>query len=397
MKLLVVAHACLRAVNRTVYRHLAQRGYELRIVVPSRFGGETCDAERPGDPPLIPLRRAGASTRFHGYRGLEQELRKFDPDIVLLDLEPDSVLAFQAGLWTRRHRRTLVIQSCENLPQNIMAWWCSGLRKQALKNIFTGVIGKMTRPLVDHVFSISSAGVEVMRRAGYEGRVTRIPLGVDTELFRPDARVREDVRTQIGAGVDPVIAYFGRQIPQKGIHILFEALGGLMHRPWTLLLDAFQANNAYAVRLQDIATRGKFTGRIREMHARHDEVPRFMNAADIVVAPSLTTPDFVEQYGRVVPEAMACGRTVIVSDSGALPEVLGCCGLVVPEGDPATLRTSLEGVMSELSLREELGRRALARVEEHLSISRQVTIMDSVFHRLVTKPAMLTVGGTVTT
>ena len=49
--------------------------------------------------------------------------------------------------------------------------------------------------------------------------------------------------------------------------------------------------------------------------------------------PSLTRPNWKEQFGRVLIEAMASGVPVIGSDSGAIPDVIGQAGLIFPEGD----------------------------------------------------------------
>ena len=55
--------------------------------------------------------------------------------------------------------------------------------------------------------------------------------------------------------------------------------------------------------------------------------------------PSLPTPGWLEQFGRVAVEAMACGVPVVASDTGALPDVVGDAGLLVPPGDPEALAT----------------------------------------------------------
>jgi glycosyltransferase involved in cell wall biosynthesis len=65
---------------------------------------------------------------------------------------------------------------------------------------------------------------------------------------------------------------------------------------------------------------------VRIVKVAHDEVPAYLNAMDLLCAPSLTTPSWREQLGRMVVEALACGVPVISSDSGELPFVVADAG-----------------------------------------------------------------------
>ena len=82
----------------------------------------------------------------------------------------------------------------------------------------------------------------------------------------------------------------------------------------------------------------------------------------MLAAPSLTTPAWKEQFGRVLTDAMACGVPVVGSDSGEIPTVIGDGGLVTPEGDPAALSAALNRLQANRDMRQELGRRGRARV-----------------------------------
>jgi glycosyltransferase involved in cell wall biosynthesis len=54
----------------------------------------------------------------------------------------------------------------------------------------------------------------------------------------------------------------------------------------------------------------------------HDETPRWLASMDMLVLPSETQPNWEEQFGRVIPEAMACGAAVVGSDSGEIPHLI---------------------------------------------------------------------------
>ncbi len=68
-----------------------------------------------------------------------------------------------------------------------------------------------------------------------------------------------------------------------------------------------------------------------------------------------------EQFGRVLIEAMACGKPVIGSSCGEIPHVIGDAGRVYPEGDRRALAGVLEELCADEELRQRLGQAALAR------------------------------------
>src|SRR5207245_3085384 len=89
----------------------------------------------------------------------------------------------------------------------------------------------------------------------------------------------------------------------------------------------------------------------------HDEVPAWLNAMDVLCAPSLTTPRWREQFGRMLIEAFACGVPVIASDSGEIPYVVGDAGLIVAERDAAAWTRAIQRLFADSSLRDGLSAR----------------------------------------
>jgi len=230
----------------------------------------------------------------------------------------------------------------------------------------------VTRRGIDHVFAICDDGVAAMEALGFEGRVSRIPLGFDPALFYPfDAETRRAVRQKLNL-TGTTVAYFGRLVEYKGVHLLIRALANLQDLEWQFLLDDVNEDDAYAARLARMLKELGLEHRTVQFHADHSGMPAVMNAADIVVVPST----WKEQYGRVVPEAMACGRAVVVSDIGAMPELLDDCGVKIPCGNVEALTDALRRLLEDESERARIGRRAALRTRDELSIGTQADIVE---------------------
>jgi glycosyltransferase involved in cell wall biosynthesis len=97
---------------------------------------------------------------------------------------------------------------------------------------------------------------------------------------------------------------------------------------------------------------------------KHDEVPPHLNAMDLLAAPSQTRPNWREQLGRMLLEAMASGVAVVASDSGEIPHVVGDAGRIVPEADEPAWVAALMELTTDDALRRSLADRGLARARE---------------------------------
>jgi glycosyltransferase involved in cell wall biosynthesis len=103
----------------------------------------------------------------------------------------------------------------------------------------------------------------------------------------------------------------------------------------------------------------------------------------VLTLPSLTTRHWKEQYGRVIPEAMACGVPVIGSDSGAIPEVIGAAGMVAPEGDPITLAAAIGDVLTDGTMTKRLVEEGWRRVQEEFSADAMARRLVDFYQRIV--------------
>jgi len=202
----------------------------------------------------------------------------------------------------------------------------------------------------DAAIAGNSAAGEVLRRKGYRGPLEVVPqVGFDPAVFAP-APARPERPFTVG--------YLGRLEAQKGLLDLLEACAGL-RGDWRLRLVGF------GPLADDLPARAAALG----VGARLEVCPPVPSTGvvpayhrlDAVVLASRSTASWIEQFGRILVEGMACGVPAVGSDSGEIPHVIGSAGLVFPEGDVGALRGCLQRLIDEPGLRAKLVRRGRER------------------------------------
>jgi glycosyltransferase involved in cell wall biosynthesis len=352
-RLISVAHSYAVAPNRRLVHEMARIGageWEVTAVAPSFFHGDLRPIPlevQPGESCRLEPMPAYFTSRIHWMlygRRLRTVLR--EPwDVVHCWEEPYVLSGGQVAWWTPR-RAALVYATFQNIPKEYpppFQW----IERYALARA-TGWIA--FGETIDQALT---------QKPCYQKRARRIiPLGVDLARFHPDPAAKRAIRDALDwtASDPPVVGYLGRFVPQKGLEVLTKALdhvrapwrallvgGGPMERP----LREWAQNHGNRVR---IATKVK-----------HDQVPAYLNAMDVLCAPSRTTPTWREQLGRMLIEAFACGIPVIASDSGEIPHVVKDAGIIVPENDVEKWTKTLMDLLDNASRRLDLSARGLER------------------------------------
>ncbi|WP_416233468.1 glycosyltransferase family 4 protein [Anabaena sp. UHCC 0451] len=155
------------------------------------------------------------------------------------------------------------------------------------------------------------------------------------------------------------MGYLGRFVPEKGLDLLMGVLDSLA-TPWRAL---FVGSGVMESSLRNWAKRYPEQVRICT-DVKHNQVPQYLNAMDILVAPSQTVSNWQEQFGRMLIEAFACGIPVIGSDSGEIPYVIKDAGLVVGEKDQMGWIQAISDLLNSPSQRQELGQKGLERAHK---------------------------------
>jgi glycosyltransferase involved in cell wall biosynthesis len=196
-------------------------------------------------------------------------------------------------------------------------------------------------------------GKEVLRAKGYRGPVAVIPqFGVDPEIYKPHAHEKPEGGFCIG--------YIGRLVEEKGADLLLHALSDLPGE-WRL---RFLGSGPQKGRLQSLVQELDLERVTFDSPIPSPGMPDYYRGLDLLVLPSRTRPNWKEQFGRVLIEAMATGVPVVGSDSGEIPHVIGDAGLIFPEDDALALREAIEKIMGDERLRQRLAQAGRERVLE---------------------------------
>jgi glycosyltransferase involved in cell wall biosynthesis len=348
-QLLTIGHSYSVTVNRRLAQAIAARGdWEVTVAAPARFRGDFREHELRAEPgERVALEAVPAymtrpvQVMLYGRR--LRELLRRPWDLVHCWEEPYVAAAGQVAAWTPPDV-PLVFATFQNISKRYPPPF-SWIERRALARA-NGVIafGETVR-------------TGLATRHPRPARVRMIPPGVDTCRFAPDDSARRRVWASLGWGDGPpVVGFLGRFVAEKGVGWLTGVLDAIP-RPWRAL---FVGSGPLEPELRAWAARQPNQVAIANA-VSHDDVPQWLNAMDLLCAPSMTTGQWREQFGRMLIEAFACGVPVIASSSGEIPYVVGDAGIVVEEGDVRRWREAISSLIDDEDGRRSLGERGRRR------------------------------------
>jgi glycosyltransferase involved in cell wall biosynthesis len=158
-----------------------------------------------------------------------------------------------------------------------------------------------------------------------------------------------------------MFAAVGRLIAERGIDLLLDALGATQG-DWRLrIVGTGPVHETLEQQAQGLG----LSARIEWLGALpREQLQTFWPEVDVLVAPSRSTPEWVEPSGAVVLQAMAHGIAPIVTRCGALPDVAGEAGLIVDENDLVGLTRAVQAFVAEPGRSRNVGMAARQRVLE---------------------------------
>lgn len=229
-------------------------------------------------------------------------------------------------------------------------WWQKLLIHRWYR--FLGMQKKVARKL-DHVVTVSRCSQRDIAAAFAmpEERIKLVYNGIDTDTFKPRPDVaRKPLRIMATASADA---------PLKGVRYLIQAYAKLLPRypGLELLMVSKPRPGGDTERL--IARLG-LTERIQFVSGiSTEQLVRYYAEATLVVVPSI-----YEGFGLPAGEAMACGAPVVSTTGGALAEVVGDAGVLVPTRDAGAIEHAVAGLLDDPAARERHGSAGRERILE---------------------------------
>jgi glycosyltransferase involved in cell wall biosynthesis len=215
---------------------------------------------------------------------------------------------------------------------------------------FLGMQKKVVSQL-NHIVTISEQSRNDIAKdfpVTYEG-IDLITNGIDTEEFYPMEGVERKLFT--------IMCTASADQPLKGLRYLIEAVNALQHDfPEIELVVVGKLKEEG--KTEKLIQRLQLENRIRFVSGiSTEELVRLYNEATLVACPSL-----YEGFGLPAGEAMACEAPVVSSDGGALPEVVGDAGIIVPAGDSQALAVAITDLLNNPGRRKQLGKAGRERI-----------------------------------
>ncbi|MFH1353938.1 MAG: glycosyltransferase family 1 protein [bacterium] len=230
-------------------------------------------------------------------------------------------------------------------------YWPRALQRAADKNDQIITISETSKEDIIHAFGV------------HEDRITVTPLAVDTEHFR--------LTLDGGQQKKPYVLFVGTLESRKNVPLLIRAFARMANDVPHQLVIAGRRDSDYKNIIREVEGQS-MQGRVKILDFVEDnDLPVLYSGAQLFVWPSI-----YEGWGFPPQEAMACGTPVIVSDGGALPEVVGRAGEVVPfstDSLPArtrdvefeeSLAAKMLSVLNDQTKRKQMRQTGLARVRQ---------------------------------
>lgn len=295
---------------------------------------------------------------YHDLIGLENALEGYD---IIHSAETSYFYTYQAARARKRFNSKLIVTVWENIP----FLYNNAQVKKNKQYIFEAA---------DLFLAVTERAKEVLMLEGAPPEKIKVQAyGINTHHFKPAEKDANYLRKFNCNKNDIIILFIAHLYREKGIYDLLYAFKALMNRlkqykHLKLLVGGKGKEEQNILRIiGDLELGGNV---ILIGSHRYDEMPKIHNLADIFVLPSIPVPNWQEQFGYVLVESMACGKPVVSTLSGSIPEVVGNAGILVPPNDFLFLANAIAELITSEDKRMESGKLGRDRINALFNVDK---------------------------
>lgn len=298
---------------------------------------------------ILPLIR-GTFTKFLGYdiNAFQMYLVRFEKYIHDLDVLHSADTYYPFSYQSVRSGKPTIITGWENIPFLNELRPYSRFKDHVRKN-------------ASHFIAITEKAKKALEIEGIESeRISVIPAGVDMERFKPTEKNQELLKDLNIPQNANVVLFVGKLIRRKGIIDLIYAIYNILKKNRDVYL-LIVGDGPLKREILKLSQKLKINGNLRLMGShKYSEMPKIHNLADMFCLPSVPTKNWQEQFGFALVEAMACGKPVVSTLSGSIPEVVanGRSGILVKPKDRVELANALDELILDENKRNRFGKNA---------------------------------------
>ncbi len=275
----------------------------------------------------------------------------------------------------------------DRLGFKLILTWCENIPYRAVFDPKTLAMQDLVLEKTDFFLPVTNIVKKALMIEGVtEDKIKTIyPAGIDMEDFKP-SNPRDKILNKLKLDKNHfIILYVGKLVSWKGVHNLVYAAKILKDKGIEKFTFAIAGSGAQKSNMEKLIQRSGTTSHFKFLDfIPYTEIADIFSIADTAVLTSYPTMTWQEQFGMVLAEAMASGKPVISTLSGSIPEVVGNAGKLIPAGDFFALAETIQELMQNNSLREELGKKGKARAEQLFNAEKNGRRLREVIKRLST-------------
>jgi glycosyltransferase involved in cell wall biosynthesis len=221
----------------------------------------------------------------------------------------------------------------------------------------------------DGIIAGNKEAVSIMKSRGFNKKIEILPqTGVDTDLFNP--KVYPKYKEKFNLMDKIVVLFAGNVTYEKGLSFLVNSIPDvikvnknvhfLICGDGSMKMDLIKYTES-----KGLEKHVTFMNRVK-----YDEMPYVHASADIFVYPSIPTHFWKEQFGFSIVEAMSTEKPVVVTNAGAMPEIVenNKTGFIVEPKNSKALSEAILELANKKKLRVKFGKKGRMVVEKKYSV-----------------------------